>query len=306
MQPTYYERLLADQRCRLATILDEDIARLRTSGSPDIPALEHPILAQCRGRYVKAAIAQFKQVLASSMSAEQFQRFQQTPSYHEALVQKATQQYWIYETFLYLRVSGERTLHLGPEVCRELLGAPLEGHGCDLRLGVPATMLVFDSAELVDAFYAGERRNGPGRHHHEASLCVLALEVTANSKPRGRHLKLLSVHGDNEQDYRVELRQLFLADKLLLEDILEAAEHDPWRGSTEVEELIGLPAPRLTWASRQLDSGFYAAKTPYYRAVLGALHCSETAPQRLTWQPSRPANAAHSTLAFNEVLPAGG
>jgi len=34
MQPTYYERLLADQRCGLATILDEDIARLRTTGSP--------------------------------------------------------------------------------------------------------------------------------------------------------------------------------------------------------------------------------------------------------------------------------
>src|SRR5215510_138548 len=229
MQPTYYERLLADQRCGLATILDADIARLRTSGNSHIPAPEHPTLAECRGRYVKGAIDQFKRVLASSMSAEQFQRFQQTPSYHEALVQKATQQYWIYETFLYLRASGERTLHLGPEVCREMLGAPLEGYGGDLRLGVPAAMLVFDSAELVDAFYAGERRTGPGHHHHEASLCVLALEITANSKPRGRYLKLLSVHGDNEQDYRVELRQLFLADKVLLEDILEAAEQDSWK-----------------------------------------------------------------------------
>jgi len=306
MQPTYYERLLADQRCGLATILDEDIARLRTTSDPQVPAIEHPTLAQCRGRYVKGAIDQFKQVLASSMSTEQFQRFQQTPSYHEALVQKATQQYWIYETFLYLRASGERTLHLGPEVCRELLGAPLEVYGGDLRLGVPATMLVFDSAELVDAFYAGERRTGPGRHHHEASLCVLVLELSTNSKSRGRHLRLLSVHGDSEQDYRVELRQLFLADKLLLEDILEAAEQDSWQGSTEVEQLIGLPAPKLTWASRQADSGFYAAKTAYYRAVLGALHCAETAPQRLAWHPSQPSNAAHSTLAFSELLPASG
>ena len=306
MQPTYYERLLADQRCELATILDEDIARLRTNGSPEMPAIEHPTLAQCRGRYVKSAVDQFKQVLASSMSAEQFQRFQQTPSYHEALVQKATQQYWIYETFLYLRASGERTLHLGPEVCRELLSAPLEVYGSDLRLGVPATMLVFDSAELVEAFYVGERRTGPGRHHHEAPLCVLALEFTANSRPRGRHLKVLSVHGDSGQDYRVELRQLFLADKLLLEDILEAAEQDSWQGSTEVEQLIGLPAPRLTWASRQADSGFYAAKTAYYRAVLGALHCAETAPQRLSWHPSRPSNAPGSTLGYSELLPATG
>ncbi|HXX13078.1 MAG TPA: hypothetical protein VEK05_16310 [Burkholderiales bacterium] len=306
MQPTYYERLLADQRCGLATILDEDIARLRSTGSPEIPAIEHPTLAQCRGRYVRGAIDRFKQVLASSMSSEQFQRFQQTPSYHEALVQKATQQYWIYETFLYLRSSGERTLHLGADVCRELLAAPLEAYGGNLRLGAPAIMLVFDSAELVDAFYAGERRNGPGRHHREASLCVLALELGANSKSRGRHLKLLSIHGDNEQDYRVELRQLFLADKLLLEDILEAAEQDSWQGSAEVEQLIGLPAPKLIWASRQADSGFYAAKTAYYRAVLGALHCAETAPQRLSWHPSQPSNAQHSTLAFNELLPSGG
>jgi hypothetical protein len=131
------------------------------------------------------------------------------------------------------------------------------------------------------------------------------LELSANSKSRGRHLKLLSIHGDNEQDYRVELRQLFLADKLLLEDILEAAEQDSWQGSAEVEQLIGLPAPKLTWASRQADSGFYAAKTAYYRAVLGALHCAETMPQRLSWNPSQPSNAAHSTLGYSEVLPAG-
>jgi len=305
MQPTYYERLLADERCGLATILDEDIARLRTLGSSEIPALQHPTFAQCRGRYVKGAVDQFKQFLASSMSAEQFQRFQQTPSYHEALVQKATQQYWIYETFLYLRASGERTLHLGAEVCHELLAAPLEICGGDFHLRVPATMLVFDSAELVDAFYAGERRTGPGRHHHEAPLCVLALELSANSQSRGRHLKVVSVHGDNEQDYRVELRQLFLADKLLLEDTLDVAEQDSWQGSAEVEHLLGLPAPRLVWASRQADSGFHAAKTAYYRVVLGALHCAETAPHRLSWHPSQPLNGTHSTLAFNELLPSG-
>jgi hypothetical protein len=305
MQPTYYERLLADQRLKLATILDEDIARLKAAG-PLVPLTEDSGLAECRGRYVKSAIDQFKQVLASSMSAEQFERFQQTPSYHEALVQKATQQYWTYETFLYLRAHGERTLHLGPEVSRELLAAPLEIYGSEFRLEVPAAMLVFDSAELVDAFYAGERRTGPGRHHQEAPLCVLALELCANTTSHGRYLRLLSVHGDSEHDYRVEVRQFFLTDKLPLEDILESMEGNSWHGGEDVEQLIGLPACKLAWASRKADSGFYAAQTPYYRAVLGALHYAETTPQRLSWHPNAaPVNALVSTLGYSELLPSG-
>jgi hypothetical protein len=303
MQPTYYERLLADQRLKLASTLDEDIARLKAAG-PLFPLTEDARLAECRGRYVKGAIDQFKQTLASSMSAEQFERFQQTPSYHEALVQKATQQYWTYETFLYLRAHGERTLRLGPEVSKELLSAPLDISGSEFRLEVPAAMLVFESAELVDAFYAGERRTGPGRHHHEAPLCVLALELSANTTSRGRYLRVLSVHGDGEHDYRVELRQFVLADRLPLEDILDAVEATAWHGGEEVEQLIGLPACKLAWASRKADSGFYAAKTPYYRAVLGALHCAETAPQRLSWHPNgAPLSVLVSALPYNELLP---
>ena len=305
MQPTYYERLLADSRLKLAGVLDNDITRLKAAGSL-IPVAEDSSLADCRGRYVKDAIVQFKQALASSMSAEQFERFQQTPSFHEALVQRATQQYWTYETFLYLRAHGERTLHVGPEVSSELLAAPLEITGADLRLEVPAAMVVFDSAELVDAFYAGERRTSPGRHHPDAALCVFALEVRANAASRERFLRVLSVHGDSQKDYRVEVRQFFLADKLLMEDILDAEERNTWNGGEEVEQLIGLPVCKLAWTSRKADCGFYAAKTPYYRAVLGALHYAATMPQRMSWHPNAgPSNETVSTLGYSELLPGG-
>ena len=303
MLPTYYERLLADSRLNLAGVLDNDITRLKAAGSL-IPVAQDSSLADCRGRYVKDAIVQFTQALSSSMSAEQFERFQQTPSFHEALVQRATQQYWTYEAFLYLRAYGERTLHVGREACSELLATPLEIAGADLRLEVPAAMVVFESAELVDAFYAGERRTNPGRHHPDAALCVLALEVRSDAASSERYLRVLSVHGDSQKDYRVEVRQFFLADKLILEDILDAEERNSWHGGEEVEQLIGLPVCKLAWASRKADCGFYAAKTPYYRAVLGALHCAATIPQRLSWHPGmeRP-NAALSTLGYSELLP---
>ena len=62
----------------------------------------------------------------------------------------------------------------------------------------------------------------------------------------------------------------------------------------------------MIWASRKADCGFYAAKTPYYRAVLGALHYAGTMPQRLSWHPNARASNDHvSTLGYNELLPAG-
>jgi hypothetical protein len=303
MQPTYYERLLADPRLKLASVLDEDITRLKAAGSL-MPVAENSSLADCRGRYVKDAIGQFKQELACSMSAEQFERFQQTPSFHEALVQRATQQFWTYEAFLYLRAHGERTLHVGPEACSELLSAPLQIAGVGFRLEVPAAMVVFDSAELVDAFYAGERRTNPGRHHPDAGLCVFALEVRVGAATRDRYLRVLSVHGDSQKDYRAEVRQFFLADNLILEDILDAEERNTWHGDEEVEQLIGLPVYKLAWASRKADCGFYAAKIPYYRAVLGALHYATAMPQRLSWHhAATPSTASVSTLGYSELLP---
>ena len=92
MQPTYYERLLADEQLGLANILDSDIARLTASGSLR-SAVEDPSLIDCRSRYIKTAVLKVKQTMASSMSEDQFERYQQTPSFHEVLVQKATQQY---------------------------------------------------------------------------------------------------------------------------------------------------------------------------------------------------------------------
>jgi len=305
MQPTYYERVLADSRLGLARVLDQDIARLKAAGSL-VPVANDSSLAHCRDRYVRSAIVEFKQALASSMSAEQFERFQQTPSFHEALVQKATQQYWTYETCLYLRAHGERTLYVGPEVSGELLGAPLEISGGDFTLEVPATMIVFDSADVVDAFYAGERRTRTGRHHPDVALCVLALQMLASAASRERYLRVLSVHGDGQKDYRVEVRQFFLAARLALEDILELEEHNAWDGGEEVEQLIGLPGCKLAWASRKADSGFYAAKTPYYRAVLGALHYAGTMPQRLKqYANGRTSSENVSALGYSELLAVG-
>jgi hypothetical protein len=305
MQPTYYERVLADQQLGLATTLDEDIAQLKAAG-PLLPLTEDAGLNQCRGRYIRGAVVHLRRALASSMGTEQFERFQQTPAYHEVLLQKAAQQYWIYETFLHLRAHGEHTVHVGPEATREMLAAPLEDFGSDFRLDVPAAMLVFESPELVDAFYAGERRAGNGRNHPEAPLCVLALEVSSHPGSAHRYLRLLSAHGDGQQDYRLEVRQIFLAENLSLEDILEADDGYPWRGSEEVEQLLGLPTRRLAWACRQADCGFYAGKTSYYRAILGTLHCARTTPQRLLWHPQVALlDDGASRLGYSELLPSG-
>jgi hypothetical protein len=306
MQPTYYEKLLADQDLGLASTLDDDITRLRAAGAL-APLAEDPGLDDCRSRYIRSAVVYLKQALASSMGTEQFERFQQTPAYHEVLVQKAAQQYWIYETFLHLRAHGERTIHIGPAASMEMLSAPLEDFGSDFRLEVPATMLVFESPDLVEAFYAGERRAGNGRNHPEAPVCVLALEVQSHLDSVQRYLRLLSAHGDGRHDYRLEVRQIALADHLSLEDILETDDGYAWRGSEEVERLLGLPTRRLTWACRKADCGFYAGKTSYYRAVLGTLHCIRTAPQRLLWQPQLTrVDERASRLGYSELLPAMG
>ena len=303
MQPTYYERLLADERLQLAEILDGDIARLKAAGSL-IPAVEDSSLMDCRSRYIKSLAAKIDESVSGTMSAEQFERYRHTPSYHEVLVQRASQQYWAYETFLFLRAHGERTVHVGAQPSVELLSTPLEAYGSDFTLEVPAAMLVFESPDVVDAFYAGERRSGSGRNHPEAAVCVLALELHSNAGSRARYLKILSVHGDARQDYRMEVRKLSLEDERALEDTLEDDDGNAWRGGEQIEQLLGLPACRLAWASRKADSGFYAAKTAYYRAVLGALHCLHSTPQRLSWHAGS-SNGAASRLGYYELLASG-
>jgi len=303
MQPTYYERLLADEQLGLANILDSDIARLTASGSLR-SAVEDPSLIDCRSRYIKTAVLKVKQAMASSMSEDQFERYQQTPSFHEVLVQKATQQYWTYEAFLFLRAHGARTINIGEQACNELLSTPLEAYGGDFKLEVPAQMLVFESPEICEAFYAGERRAGAGRHHQDAPVCVLTLEMHANGGAHARYLKILSVYGDAQQDYRVEIRKLLLEDVRSLEDILEDGDSSAWHGGEQVAQLIGVPTGTLAWAARKADCGFYAAKTAYYRAVLGALHCARTEPRRLAWRPGATAgDASASRLQYSELLP---
>jgi len=303
MQATYYERLLCDEQLDLARILDGDIAQLTARGSLK-PAVEDASLIDCRSRYLKNAIHRVRETIAASMSAEQFERYQQTPTFHEILVQKATQQYWTYEAFLFLRAHGARTVYAGAQASVELLSMPLEAYGHDFKLEVPAQMLVFESPELVDAFYTGERRAGSGRYHQEAAVCVLALEMRPSTDSHARYLKILSVHGDAQQEYRVEIRKLHLESARSLEDILEDEDGNSWHGGEQVEQLIGLPTCTLAWASRKADCGFYAAKTAYYRAVLGALHCARTQPSRLAWRPGAPPEEANaSRLRYSELLP---
>jgi len=86
MQPTYYERLLADEQLGLASILDGDIAQLTTTGSLR-PAVEDASLIDCRSRYIRNAMLKARQDIAAGMSPDQFQRYQQTPTFHEVLVQ---------------------------------------------------------------------------------------------------------------------------------------------------------------------------------------------------------------------------
>jgi len=303
MQSTYYEKLLADEQLNLASVLDSDIAQLTVSGSLK-PAVEDSSLVDCRSRYIKDSMLKVRQAIAASMPPDQFARYQQTPAFHEVLVQKATQQYWTYEAFLFLRAHGARTINIGEQASIELLSTPLEAYGRDFKLEVPAQMLVFESPELVDAFYSGERRAGNGRLHADAAINVLALEMRPSPDSPARYLKILSVHADADREYRVEIRKLLIQDARSLEDILEDEDGNAWHGGEQVEQLIGLPTCTLAWASRKADSGYYAAKTAYYRAVLGALHCARIEPSRLAWRPgATPGDNSGSRLRYSELLP---
>ena len=169
MQPTYYEKVLADQNSPLAVTLDEDVSRLQARG-PIVPNPEDSDFADALGKYLKHALESFKSTLERDMSAYQFELFKQTPAYQEAMVQLAANQYWVYETFFYLKALGERTVNIGSTATRELLEKPLAGKASDLKLDAAAMMLVFDAPEMVDALYAGERRQAPGRNDYAAKV----------------------------------------------------------------------------------------------------------------------------------------
>jgi hypothetical protein len=304
MQRTYYEKLLADERLGLAGILDSDIAELKASGCLEQP-MENATLIDCRSRYIKAMMQKVEQDIASVMTIEQFARYRVSPAFRELLVQKATQQYWTYEAFLFLRAHGARTVNVGAQASIELLSMPLETDCRNFRMEVPAQMLVFESPEMVEAFYAGDRRATGGRYRPDAAVCVLAVEMLTEDDARARSLKLLSVHGDTAQDYRVEIRKLVLVPDRSLEDVLENDDANAWHGGEQIARMMGLPTGTLAWAARKADCGYAAAKTAYYRALLGALHYARTEPRRLAWRPGALGEAGGSRLQYAELLPSG-
>jgi len=304
MQRTYYERLLADERLGLAGILDSDSAELKASGCIEQP-MENPTLNDCRSRYIKAMMHKVEQDIASVMPSEQFARYRVSPAFRELLVQKATQQYWAYEAFPFLRAHGARTVNVGAKASIELLSMPLETDCSNFRMEAPAQMLVFESSEMVEAFYAGDRRATSGRYRPDAAVCVLAVEMLTEDDANARSLKLLSVHGDAAQDYRIESRKLVLVPDRSLEDVLENDDASAWHGGEQIARMMGLPTGTLAWAARKADCGYAAAKTAYYRALLGALHCARTEPRRLACRPGSPGETGASRLQYAELLPSG-
>jgi hypothetical protein len=292
MQPTYYERLLADRNSPLAEVLDEDIAKLKGRGRI-IPNPEDAEFAGSLGNYLKRALEAFKSSLAQETSAYQFELFQQTPAYQEAMVQMAGNQYWTYESFFYFKALGEQTVRVSSDTCRELLQAPLPGTGADLRLANPALMLVFEAHEMIDALYAGERRQAPGRSDYAAPVYVFVVEVPPSEGFKYRRLKLLSAHSGPHAHHRIEVRRLLLQDDLSLEEILKTDWAKVAKSQAETKRPeVTISAVKGPGASRAEDYGYLGARLPYYRAIVGALvRYTSSAPK-----PARPVAVAPSAL----------
>jgi hypothetical protein len=250
-------------------VLDEDVSRLRARG-PIAPNPEDTEFADSLGRYLKRALEGFKTTVARDMSAYQFELFQQTPAYQEAMVQLAANQYWVYETFFYFRALGERTFNIEAPTTRELLDKPLSGRARDLKLDSAAMLLVYDAPEMVDALYAGERRQAPGRGDYAAKVHVFVVEVPPSEGFKYRRLKMLSVHAGPHADRRVEVRRLLLEDDVELEELLKNGWNDGQAPKTATK-LIEATGANAAGAKRAEDRGFYGARVPYYRAVIATL-----------------------------------
>jgi hypothetical protein len=270
MQPTYYEKLLADRASPLAAMLDADVSRLKARG-PIIPNPEDADFADALGQYLKRALESFKTTVARDMSPYQFELFQQTPAYQEAMVQLAANQYWVYETFFYFKALGERTFNIGSAATKELLQAPLTGRARDFKLDAAAMMLVFDAPEMVDALYAGERRQAPGRTDYDAKVHVFVIEVPPSEGFKFRRLKMLSVHAGPHANHRVEVRRLLLQDDVELEELLKNGWNDSSQAASAAGQFAAAAAGNASGAKRTEDRGFYGTRIPYYRAVLGTL-----------------------------------
>jgi hypothetical protein len=286
MQPTYYEKLLADRSSPLAAMLDADVSRLRARG-PIIPNPDDADFADALGKYLKQALEGFKSSVARDMSPYQFELFQQTPAYQEAMVQLAANQYWVYETFFYFKALGERTFNISSTAAKPLLETALTGHASDVKMDAAALLLVFDGPEMVDALYAGERRQAPGRTDYDAKVHVFVIEVPPSEGFKYRRLKMLSVHAGLHADHRVEVRRLLMQDDVELEELLRNGWNDNNQAANAAGKLAGTAAANATGAKRTEDRGFYGARVPYYRAVIGAL-------QRIAAKQGLAAHAAPS------------
>jgi hypothetical protein len=300
MQPTYYEKLLADRNSPLAEMLDADVSHLRARG-PIIPDPADADFAVALGKYLKRTLEGFKTSLARDMSAYQFELFQQTPAYQEAMGQLAANQYWIYETFFYFKALGERTFNIGSAVTRQLLEKPLAGHARDLRVDAAAMMLVFDAPEMVDALYAGERRQAPGRNDYDAKVHVFVVETPPSEGFKFRRLKMLSVHAGAHANHRVEVRRLLLQDDVDLEDLLKNGWNDSTQAVHAAAQLADATLSNADGAKRAEDRGFYGTRVPYYRAVLGVLQ-RIAGKQGLTAHPAPSSPSADvSRLAYQAL-----
>jgi hypothetical protein len=299
MQPTYYEKLLADSSSPLAATLDADVARLRARG-PITPDPEDADFADALGKYLKTALEDFKKSVARGMSAYQFELFQQTPAYQEAMVQTAANQYWIYETFFYFKALGERTFQIGSTATRALLERPLTGRARDFKLDASALLLVFDAPEMVDALYAGERRQAPGRSDYQAKVHVFVVEVPPSEGFRYRRLKMLSVHAGPHANHRVEVRRLLLQDDIELEELLKNGWNDS-NHTTKPRGQLNVAVTDSAGAKRAEDRGFYGARVPYYRAVLAALQRIAAKEGLTPHAAQKAANAQVSRLAYQSL-----
>ncbi len=270
IQQTYYERLLSSRELPLAEILDEEVSRLRGQGSLSTDP-EKTDFGDGLARYLTHALEAFKSTVATRMSPEEFKTFQSQAGFQEILLQTAAREYWTYETFFYFRAFGEHTVHVSTAATQELLNTPLVARGGDLRMGVPAVMLVFDSREMVDTLYLGERRRSEGRDRYDVPVYVFAVETPVSEGFPARRLKLLSVHSSQEQSYRIEVRRLLLREDVGLEDILTADLAELGKSSLEAKHLLPLTDGLTRGASRREDQGFVGQRLPYYRVVLGAL-----------------------------------
>jgi hypothetical protein len=81
---------------------------------------------------------------------------------------------------------------------------------------------------------------------------------------------MLSVHAGPHANHRVEVRRLLMQTDMELEELLKNGWNDG-QGANTATKLIEATGANATGAKRAEDRGFYGARVPYYRAVLGTL-----------------------------------